>query len=228
MGLDRIYRYLILAAALLLGACSSSGIVPKDMNLSVVNVTVTQSGDVKEGARFLHELGEEIRYEFSKVEQGEKEARIFLEIRELTYKDLKAERYKQGQNQMVSYGKLVDAVTGDSMGEFPLKVVADDVDADVKIQMGREYIQSDLIRLMAKAALEKIYGKLRAAKISERFAAHTRQPYLIEVTNPVQLSSLPQSIIGGLPDSVIIDPPTEEATGDNKPKVIEAPQLPVQ
>lgn len=228
MGLNTIYKYLILSATLLFGACTSSGIIPADMNLSVVNVTVTQSGEVNEGGRFLHELGEEVRYEFSKAEQGEKEARIFLEVRELTYKDSSLKGYKQGLNQMVTYGRLVDGVTGESMGEFPLKVVSDDVGADASSRMGRERIQSDLTGLMATATLEKIYGKRRAGKISERLAAHERQPYLVKITNPVQLGSLPGYIASSLPASVIFAPPTHEAVGDNKPKVIDAPQLPVQ
>ncbi len=237
----RILRTLILLSALvLLGACTSSGIIPKDMNLSLVNVVVTQSGEVEEGPRFSHELREEISHSFSRAQPTTKKARLFVEVRELNYKELQAAKLKQGENKMITYTRLVDAVTGDRMGEFPLTVISVDAGADVATIAGREFINSDLIKQMATATLEKIYGKTRVKEMTENLPRHVRRPYLIEVENPIQLTSLSntkRSNLAGAP----IAPQEQIAEVDPEPApkkklpinaadplVIEAPDLPAE
>ncbi len=237
----RILRNLILLTTIaFLGACSSSGIVPKDMNLSLINVVVTQSGEVHESPRFSHELREEISREFSRARPTTKKARLFVEVRELTYKEMEEVKLKQGENRMITYTRLVDAVTGDRMGEFPLTVVSIDAGADVTTNAGREFVNSDLIQRMASATLEKIYGKIRAKEMTENLPRHVRRPYLIEVENPIQLTSLNnnrRSNLAGAP----IAPQKQIAEADPEPApkkklpinaadplVIEAPDLPAE
>ena len=237
----RILRNLILLSTLaFLGACNSSGIVPKDMNLSLVNVVVTQSGEVAEGPRFSHELREEISREFSRAHPTTKKARLFVEVRELTYTGLEANKIKKVENKMITYTRLVDAVTGDRMGEFPMTAISVDAGADVTTIAGREFINSDLIKQMATATLEKIYGKARAKKMTENLPGHVHRPYLIEVENPIQLTSLnnnERSDFAGAP----IAPQKQIAEADPEPApkkklpinaadplVIDAPDLPVE
>ena len=237
----RILRNLILLTTIVfLGACSSSGIVPKDMNLSLINVVVTQSGEVDESPRFSHELREEISREFSRAQPATKKARLFVEVRELTYKELKENKLKQGENKMITYTRLVDALTGDRMGEFPMTVISVDAGADVTTNAGREYINSDLIQQMAAATLEKVYGKIRAKEMTGKLPRHVRRPYLIKVENPIQLTSLnnpKRSNLAGAP----IAPQKQIAEADPEPApkkklpinaadplVIEAPDLPAE
>lgn len=228
MKIDSVKKLLLLAGVLLFGACTSSGIIPANMNLSLKAVEVTQAPEVSEGSQFSHKLKEEIRYEFSKAEQGSKRAKIILEIRELTYKDSYASAFKKGANMMASFGKLIDVVSGESIGEFPLRVTTASDGVDAENVVGRQHIHSELIQKTAWATLEKIYGKSRATKIGKQYASHKREPYFVQVVNPVRLSSLPVNITNGLPDTVIVEPQTAVAEGDDLPKVIEAPQIPVQ
>jgi hypothetical protein len=221
-------NFIALAVLLALTACNSTGVIPADVNLSLKDVSVIQVADVAEGAKFSHRLREEVRYEFSKAEQGTKEASIVLEVRELVYSDPNSKSFGKNKSTMISFGTLVDAATGESIGEFPLKVATLDEGVDTSSLSGRVHIQTDLIQRMARATLEKVYGKSRAKSIGEKFARHKREPYIVQVINPIQLSSLPQDILNGIPDSVIVEPPTQEASGDDIPKVIEAPQLPVK
>ncbi len=215
-------------ALAILAACNSSGVIPANMNLSLKDVGVTQVGEVAEGKRFSHQLKEEVRYEFSKAEPGTKQAKILLEVRELVYSDSEKNIFGNNKSTMVSFGRLIDAATGESMGEFPLKVAALDEGVDASSVSGRTHIQTDLIQKTARATLEKVYGSNRAKTISQQFARHQREPYIVQVINPIQLSSLPSDIVNGLPDSVVIQPPTKAASGDDVPKIIEAPQLPVE
>lgn len=212
----------------LLGACTSTGIVPSDMKLAVSNVTVTQSGDVSEGSRFSHEMREEIRYEFSRAERGEKEVKLFLEVRELAFLDSEKNLYQQGSNMMATYGRLVDAYTGDAIGEFPLTVKSENGGIDTSSPMGRDYIKSDLIRLTARATLDKIYGKRRAAKIAERLPRHARAPYLVKVSKPIQLVSVNANYPVVVPQPIDIEVVGADGVEIKKPVVIDAPQLPVQ
>ena len=238
----RILTNLVLLSTLVfLGACTSSGLIPKDMSLSLVNVVVTQSGDVEEGPRFSHELREEISREFSRAQPVTKKARLFVEVRELSYKGMETNELKHDKNKMITYTRLVDAVTGDRMGEFPMTVVSIDAGADIATIAGREFVNSDLIQQMATATLEKIYGKIRAKEMAENLPRHFRRPYLIEVENPIQLTSLNNSRRSNLAGAPIA-PRKQIAEAEIKPEpekkllpinaadplVIEAPVLPAE
>ncbi|MCF6320700.1 MAG: hypothetical protein L3J32_02900 [Rhizobiaceae bacterium] len=229
-------KILVIFALLFTTACASTGIIPLDMELDVNNVVVTQSEGVEAGNRFSHELREEVRYEFSRAELGTKQARIYLEVNELSFRDLSKRGLKQGENRLVSYGRLIDAITGDSMGEFPLTVVSNENASDSVSSFDRENIRSDLIALMARATLDKIYGKKRAAKIVENPALHEREPYLVKMSGPVQLraatgeelQSVPVIIDDEFSEEVISDVVDQRRNMLQNPKVITAPELPVQ
>jgi len=206
------------------------------MSLAINNVVITQSDGVEAGGRFTHELREEVRYEFSKAEEGDKEARIYLEVRELSFKDLSAAATKQGNNKLVSYGRLVDVITGESMGEFPLTVVSKDRGSDNSSAMGQENVRTDLIQLMARATLDKIYGKKRAAKIVENPALHKREPYLVKMSGPVQLRATAPNglrsdsigVVDKFSEEIISDVVTQRRNTLQEPKVITAPKLLLQ
>ena len=244
MNFGGLRIYLVLAIVTILGACTSSGIVPAEMNLAVVDVKVTQSGNVNEGVRFSHKVSEEVLYEFSKAESGGKRAKILLDIRELAYRDFDAGMFKKGSNMMASFGRVVDLESGEDLGEFPLKVLANNDGVDAKSTLGKVHIQAELIQKMARAALDKVYGNTRAITIAERFARYKRQPYIVQIVRPLRLSSLRTkkdvpvtfSVVGAtddLPDDEMVDEIADVINDDGGPqnilpKVIEAPQLPVQ
>lgn len=225
MGHSAIYRLLLLAALVAFGGCANvKGIVPSDMNITMTNVVVTQANGVEEGNRFSHELREELRKEFSRAPTGPKRTKLVLEVNGLTYVEAADPK---SANRMTSYGTLIDVVTGDRMGEFPLTITANDVGADAQTSYGRATINAELMTKTAAATLDRVYGPARAKKLLEISPSHLPEPYLIRVASPVRLT--PKSPdVGTLPKNIVLDVPKEALPEDEKPTVIAAPDLPVQ
>ncbi len=208
----------LLLAVLTLGACTSSGVVPKDMNLSVANVVVSQTGSMSESKRFLHELREEIRYEFSRARTSQKRAKLTLELRELAYEDLNFFGGIKNHSRMESFGRLEYVANGKQIGEFSVKVSVPNNDTDMGSPHGRAAIRAELLKKMASATLAEVYGKTRAIDISNSFAQYSREPFFVQVAGPISLLRNHAE----LPTDFSIAPEAVKT-----PVIIAAPQLPV-
>jgi hypothetical protein len=231
-------RLLIVSSMLLLGACSSSGIVAGNVNLAIANVEVTQSGEVNERRSFNQQLSEAIRYEFSRASSDgviPTAVLMRLDVQKLAYSGMAGNDEQSGITQMSAYGWLFDAQTGDNIGSFPVEVKYLNDGDNLRNSLTQVFDHSTLMRLMARATLAKVYGKRRAEKIAGNPATYQRKPYLVSEYrtsrkngNSIQTSALRPSISTGFPSVGFFGPPTKEDMENQTPKVISAPQLPIQ
>ncbi len=218
----------VVAAMSMLGACNASrGIVAHDKELTVARVTVTKTTDVDAGARFVHDLREELRHQASRVPPGGGTASLNVQVRELAYGE--SGGFGQPGNRMVSHGELVDMATGDHLGEFPVSVKVANADAQIDTRAGRRAIVDELIGLTAERAMDAIYGARRAEEYAANRARHARRPYqpvVARARRPAPRKKVEPEMIADpiplpLPQDYLELPPGEG------PLVIEAPELPV-
>ena len=221
-------RLVLVWILLLPAACSTSGLVPDNVNLSLVDVEVHQIYQANESVRFSHQLAEEIRYEFSRTIDNaykqNRDVRLSMQVQELAFGGMEFVGTWPDDSKMTGIGILVDNASGETIGKFPVRVVSRDGKNNsnfVVFEAGdNEYQRSKLVALIARRAVENVYGKLRARRIAENPPKYIRRAYAEQVSKPIQISVLPQSLYGPMQ--------THEATGENKPKIIEAPKLLMQ
>ena len=197
----KIARYLLMVGGLLvLGACTSSGLIPVNVNLALSDVKVVQAGKVRGGAKFSHDLREQIRYEFSRARSKakyKKNVRLTLEVHEMAARrSIYSGVQKFTGKAIRGFGRLVDASNSQTIGEFALRVNyrTDGKGSNRKTRKSRANINhSKLIKLIARATFEKVYGRSRAAKMTKNHAGHVRRSYNKPKPKSIKVASLPKN-----------------------------------
>ncbi len=241
MNIGLLRNLAFVASLLLTVGCTTSGIVASDVDLSLGQVKVIQTGQVDEGAKFSHQLQEEIRHEFSRLAPPLNKRRtvsLNLNILKLEHSGERTSGFTRYTSVMAGNGSLTDLKTGTKSDDFQLKVFHHDDKDSTADYSGQRNGHSYLITRMARAMLEKVYGTARAKKMIENPASYVQVPYgarnsmltsrLLDNPRERQTKGLRLSIASGMLPPNFIGPPTQAAVGKQAPKVIEAPLLPIQ